>query len=708
MPDAVFRTKARLLSVLGDQLIRDEVVAIVELVKNSYDADAAHVTVELRGTKQRPEVGSISIADDGHGMTPEIVMSTWLEIATASKTPEEDLDPETRRVIARPKLSPGGRVQLGEKGVGRLAAMKLGKKITLTTRARGSQVETEIVLDTTSFGAAQYLEDVRLPVKIGPPKVFVDETHGTKMLIEHLNQPWSDELFRKLELALRRLAGVELAAFSIRLIAPDLETDRVLDPPHIGSAPYSLAGNVDRAGKFAGSMIVMNYLGPKPLPITQEIVIALPTEWEKSRRRRERGARIEVPTRVGPFRLDLRAFDLDPVGLRQAGLTVKDRDAIKELSGVSVYRDGFRIFPYGERGDDWLELDSRRVNNPTLRFSNNQIIGAVHITRLDNPELRDKTNREGFIENVAYHELRWLILSIISTLEESRFKVRPRRAPRPHDDAVLAAINDAKKAAVDHERTRKAVDRILTEYTSWSELVEQRNDILLQVAGIGMSAETVTHEIDRGVRMIDGNLKSFVAHLQAGASGPKLKEIAEVMAQHVADLQEIVALLQPLQAARRPKAQPQSIERIATSILRLFEADLFQNGIKADVTSMPDFEVECTRAELIQVFMNLVDNSIHWLRTVNDKKLNILIRGERKEVVVRDSGPGIKPEIAPYLFEPFFTTKEEGRGLGLYIVQDVMSRHGWSIDLAPSDPQFPGANFLLAFEAHLAKEGAER
>jgi len=395
---------------------------------------------------------------------------------------------------------------------------------------------------------------------------------------------------------------------------------------------------------------------------------------------------------------------LDPAGLRQAGLTVKDRDAIKELSGVSVYRDGFRIFPYGERGDDWLELDSRRVNNPTLRFSNNQIIGAVHITRQLNPELRDKTNREGLIENSGYHELRWLILSVISHVEQARFEVRPRRAPRPREDAVIQAINEAKRVAGDSDRASRAVDQILMEYTSWSQLVEQRDDILLQVAGLGMAAETVTHEIDRGIRTIDGNLKALVSHLKVGASVEKLKEIVDTMAEHVTDLREIVTLLQPLQAAKRPRAQPQSIEQIAKSIIRLFEADILENNIQAEVTTSPDFEVECTRAELVQVFMNLVDNSIHWLGTVGDRRLNILINGDRKEVLVRDSGPGIKPEIEPYLFDPFFSTKQEGRGLGLYIVYDIISRRGWSIELAPSNEQFPGAHFLLTFEPRKPEE----
>src|SRR5439155_25106645 len=111
---------------LGDQLIRHEVVAIVELVKSSYDAHAEHVIVELRAVGERPDAGSISITDDGVGMTPDGLRDRWLELATPSKTPEEALDPGTHRLTAKPRVSSGGRVQLGEKGVGRLAAMKQG------------------------------------------------------------------------------------------------------------------------------------------------------------------------------------------------------------------------------------------------------------------------------------------------------------------------------------------------------------------------------------------------------------------------------------------------------------------------------------------------------------------------------------------------------------------------------------------------------
>src|SRR5207247_260745 len=142
---------------------------------------------------------------------------------------------------------------------------------------------------------------------------------------------------------------------------------------------------------------------------------------------------------------------------------------------------------------------------------------------------------------------------------------------------------------------------------------------------------------------------------------------------------------QPLQAAKRARSQEQSVSSIISDVVRLFSADISDARVQVLIPQDQDFILECARSELLQIFMNLVDNAIYWLRTVEDRRLEIQIRGKEREVVIRDSGPGIKPEIAEMIFEPFYTTKDNGRGLGLYIVQDVMARRGWTVNLIPSD-----------------------
>ncbi len=704
MTDAVFRPRARLLSILGDQLIRDEVVAITELVKNCYDADSKVALVRLKDVT-RVAGGIIEVRDDGLGMTPETVSGKWLELATASKTPEETLDSASGRLTATPRISPSGRIQLGEKGVGRLAAFKLGERVTLVTRAKDTTKETEVVCDISGLDSIGYLDEFKVQVNVREPTEFADDKHGTLIRVEKIRRPWSEQLVRKLEIALRRIASVERETFRIRFVCPDVALEEDLEPFLVFRAPYEIEGTIDANGWFTGLMKTVNFLGARPLELPRDLHVDLVALLLDAKpRRRGPQPSISRPTHVGPFTVKVQAFDLDPAGLRMAGLTVTDREMLKELGGISISRDRFRVFPYGEKGDDWLELNQRRVNNPTLRFSNNQLLGNVQITRAANPELRDKTNREGLIENAAYEELRQFVLAILSMLEEARFKVRPRRRAPAREDKVIAAIEKAKAAAAGEARALAAIEEILGQYSTWSQTVEDRNVILLQVAGIGMAAEAVTHDIDRDIRLIDGNVKSLIAELKVGARPELVLVTLDALASHIADLREVVTLLQPLQAARKPRDQEQSIESIAKSALRLFSLEIENAEIHASVEVEADIHVHCSRAELLQVFMNLIDNAVHWLGTVEDRRLEIHIRGKDHEALVRDSGPGIRPDIADMIFEPFFTTKDQGRGLGLYIVNDIMSRRGWSVNLMPPNPEFPGASFLLKFAPNEGKE----
>jgi len=700
-----FRPRARLLSVLGDQLIRDEVVAVTELVKNAYDADAKLATVELRNVTAGTGSGVITIRDDGIGMAPEVVSEKWLELATSSKTPAETRDEATGRVTVVPRNSPSGRIQLGEKGIGRLAALKLGELMILITRAEEVDSETEVICDVSKLGSISYLDEFKVEVNVREPVVFEGKTHGTLLKMEKLRRPWTEATIRKLEVALRRMATVELETFRIRFVCTDLGIDTQLEPFAISKAPYEIEGNVDGGGLFSGSLRVTNFVGARPIETTRDLHVDLVDRLGETRpKRRERKVEITHPTRVGPFRIRVQAFDLDPAGLRLAGLTVADRDLLRELGGISVIRDRFRVFPYGEKGDDWLELNQRRVNNPTLRFSNNQVVSSVHITRAGNPELRDKTNREGLIENVAYDELRHLVLAVLSILEEARFKVRPRRKGAIREDKVIAAIEKAKGVVAENAKAVTAIEEILGQYSTWSQALEDRNTILLQVAGIGMAAETVTHEIDRDIRLIDSNVKGLLAQFQVGARPELIVQTLDVLSKHIADLREVVTILQPFQVAKKPRDQEQSTEAIVRGVVRLFHVDLSNSNVKASVEVEDDLRLEVSRSDLLQVFMNLIDNAIYWLGNVEDRRLEIRIRGKDKEVLVLDSGPGIRADIADLIFEPFFTRKDQGRGLGLYIVRDIMTRHGWSIDLVPSDEKFPGANFLLSFERKEERE----
>lgn len=399
------RPRARLLRTIGRDLISSEKVALIELVKNSYDADASRVSIRFRDSSEG-ETGMIEVVDDGHGMDSETLESAWLDIASDRKK--------------RVSVSEGGRRRvLGEKGIGRLAAARLGNQMLLVTRRRSSD-EIQLLVDWTEFDRQDaYLDEIQIGWRTGTPRVFSGHgggggfsfggstpEHGTAIQITGLTQTWTVDDFRDLRTALARLIRPKPTLrpdqlhdeFRLFLQLPDAfdELGGEVEPPRELSRPhYKLLGYVAADGR--AKLEYTQYDGEETLPLDIDL-------WSV----RDSGRQPES----GPFEVDIEVWDRDAAAIKQVALGSSSgefRRLLNDVAGVSVYRDGFRVLPFGEPGDDWLGLDRRRVQNPTLRLSNNQVIGHVFIGADENELLRDQSNREGLIEGESYDDLKVLV-----------------------------------------------------------------------------------------------------------------------------------------------------------------------------------------------------------------------------------------------------------------------------------------------------------
>src|SRR5438105_5060507 len=362
---ASFQPRARLLKLIGAELISDEVVAVTELVKNAHDADATSVTIRFISTAEQ---GRIEVIDDGLGMDRQTLLTGWMEPAGSTKLAA------SRRVTAK------GRRVLGEKGLGRFAADKLGRKLELLSRRKGAAAEIHAVFDWDLFDSDTHmLSDIESRWEIRPAREI--RSHGTLLRIDCLRAEWTERMFRRLSTRLARLRCPfeDRADFTIRIESdafPDYSGE--LASGFLDRAPYHIDATFDgtdavRVSLGGGPSAVHRWNGPGPLT-------------------------------CGPVRARLYAFDLETESLSKIGPRAEARAWLREWSGVSVYRDGFRVWPYGEPHDDWLRLDQRRVNNPVVRLSNNQVVGYVEITQDGNPELRDQTNREGIVHTQAFED----------------------------------------------------------------------------------------------------------------------------------------------------------------------------------------------------------------------------------------------------------------------------------------------------------------
>jgi signal transduction histidine kinase len=650
-----FKPRARMLLLLGEQLIRDPGIAVFELVKNAYDADATRVTVELNEVDDA-EAGRIIIEDNGSGMDWDTVVNVWLEPGTDYREQQKAKGKRT------PKFH---RFPLGEKGVGRFAAHKLGRKVKLITKARSSP-EVTVEVDWTEFGSKKYLSETNVHVSQGPPAHFVSKETGTRIEVSDLREPMARGTVRQIQRAVTSICSPfkEPSEFvAVLTVTPErsqlaglLDIGKALE-----SAPYRATCLVE------GGLLTYDYEF-QPLPGMDRISGREAKDRKFNVPLVDLFSKDQINENIGPILIEFRIFDLDSQVLQFAQSDRKGlRDFLKFSGGVRVYRDGVRVYDYGEVGNDWLSLGVRRVNHPTRHVTSNQMIGAVHIDGTTSRGLIEKTNREGFIENSNYEFFRDLISFALTQIEFERNRdkerIRSAYSSKVLREPVLGEVARLKSELKKYPQIEVAlvplVDSIEEQYV-------RMRDQLLTAAGTGLTLSVVIHEVEKAI-------KSLSRAVERESPIAELKEIAS-------HLNELIEGLTYLTRKSGRKVEPFSnlIRQAQFNTNYRTRAHGIQvfNGTES---GNPDPQVKCTRRLVIATLMNLVDNSIFWLNTKGDKDKRIWLGGSLEiaggpVLFVADNGPGFQdpPEL---LVEPFMTRKPDGMGLGLHIANEIMKVH---------------------------------
>ena len=679
-----FKPRARMLLLLGEQLIRDPGIAVFELVKNAYDADATEVTVELNKVDDA-KTGRIIIEDDGCGMDWDTVVNVWLEPGTDFREKQKAKGKRT------PKFH---RFPLGEKGVGRFAAHKLGRKVKLITKTLSSP-EVIVEVDWTEFGSRKYLSETNVHVSQGPPTHFVGKGSGTRIEVSDLREPMARGTIRQIQRAVTSICSPfkEPSEFiAVLKVTPDssqlaglLNIDKALE-----SAPYLATCLID------GDVLTYDY---KFIPLPG--MDRLSGRVEKDRKFNvplvDLFNKTQIEEKIGPILIEFRIFDLDSQVLQFA---VSDKKGLREFlkfnGGVRVYRDGVRVYDYGEVGNDWLSLGVRRVNHPTRHVTSNQLIGAVHLQGSTSRGLVEKTNREGFIEDLNYELFRDLISFALTQIEfeRNRDKERIRSA---YSSKVLRepVLGEVTRLKSELKKSPHIETALLPLVESIEDQYVRMRDQLLTAAGTGLTLSVVIHEVEKAINGLS-------TAVERSSPITELKEIAT-------HLKELIEGLTYLTRKSGRKVEPFSnlIRQAQFNTnyrTRAHGIQVFNGTESGD----PDPQVKCTRRLIIATLMNLIDNSIFWLNTKGTKDKRIYLGGSSEiaggpVLFVADNGPGFQdpPEL---LVEPFMTRKPEGMGLGLHIANEIMKVHGGRLifpergDLG-LDASYCGAIVGLQFKA---------
>jgi len=705
---AKFRPRARILKLLGEELITDEVIALVELVKNSYDADANNVTIQLDDITS-VEDGKITIRDDGLGMSLDTVLNAWLEPGTSFRKAQREAGERTKKYK---------RKILGEKGVGRFAAQKLGRMISLTTRNKYlnkneewvlSDEEILIEIDWSVFDENKYLSDIEVEYIISSPTEFRDSC-GTLIEINFIQSEWTKNKVLNLAQKLQGLESPfidrekqdESVIFNLNLkckvFSEIIENIRPVSEL-LKDAIYKFEGSVNEEGILNAYYEFTNPAFPrlkKSLAISN-LDIRDPDIFEENKETRA--------PKCGRLDFEYYVWDLDSKTLSETITRKTYVEYIKPHTGIRVYRDGFRVWPYGELGNDWLNMDSRRVNNPKKVFSNNQIIGRVGITAEQNPKLKDKTDREGLILTTEYNDFVNIILSSINEFEILRRKDKDiidnlRVGKRKQIDDT---INEIKKL-----ETRMKKDDILDKYKKFLSNIEKAYAIeitntlepLIVSAGIGIAYQMPAHEISLQIESAKDLLNQFKSELV-------FLDIGGRVANRVPNLFELLDNVDhiakgALELTRR-KSSEVKLRHVIEFSRYIKEPEMKRHGITYVFNELEDITINGYQNLIMSCLLNVFDNSIYWLRKKAENriiKVTTKIIDNEPTIIISDNGPGIDRAAIEYLGEAYYTTKPHGTGLGLFICKRAMKRNEGRLEFGfyPNDPDYlEGANVVLFF-----------
>lgn len=728
------RPRARLLRTLGNDLISSDKVALIELVKNSYDADATTVLIRFRGPLDEG-TGRIEIWDDGQGMDVDTLQKSWLDIATDTK----------RR---KPKSDRGRRV-LGEKGIGRLAAARLGGELLLITRKADAN-EVKLLIDWTQFDQEDaYLDEIEVAWEIGTPDVFsqdgsaratfsasASETwqtgHGTLLQLEKLTHTWAEDDLDELRTALTRLVRprprrqakpgqvddnevstgqpdfqilVELDAVpeALQRFAGPIDPSADLRTPH-----YRLSGSVDGNG-----LATLRYAQQEP-PLNEELAPKL--LWNDDKR----------APQAGPFDFEINVWDRDKQAIQRtlegttggSTPTPKDlkgfRETLDDVAGVSIYRDGFRVLPFGESGDDWLGLDLRRVQSPTLRLSNNQIVGHIFIDADANQGLKDQSNREGFLAGAAYSDLQTLVRAALNELESRRYKAR--RADKPPTERKgglfarfdLGEIRNALAASYPGDtRLIGLIDDKNRDIQDGITEVQQVLSRYSRLATLGSLIDRVLHD----GRTVVTRLKNITrfgerdlgkATLSADEKVEISKESMEQTAVQAEVLSSLFNQIEPFGGRKRGRPKEIHTSELLQKAVSIMQVEADDRGVEL-VAGDSDATTRLDEAEVLTVLINLIQNALYWTATQPkdaQRKVVVNVRSNPDSsltFIVSDSGPGVPDELRGQIFDPYFSSKPDGVGLGLSIVGNMVEDiYGGELTLV-QEGILAGATFEATF-----------
>lgn len=760
----MFKVSARTILELGSELISSDIIAFYELIKNAFDAKSssveihmnvvlrrnAYLTLVRRGeqggslqalceattqalnrdasselTDQATEIldevrsmaafpaalrkiyllNTIEIADSGSGMSLDDLNGNFLVLGTSSRKREVEAALQRGE-----KKSP----YLGEKGIGRLSAMRLGHRLRVVTARK---VDAKYNVLDVNWAEFQDLDAMLDEIQVEPVKGEAKadkEWSGTRIIVSDLSEDWSEERMKEIVfhefsrltdpfLDQKKRPRIVIRWNGTRLSIPSME-QKLLDHAHARvTGKYEIVKGEPQL-TCTVEALDLGYEHPKELART---VLTRP-DFEGTLIGKNRDVHDDALLATGPFTFEAHWFNRRRLGgIEGIGEMRLVRELQQKWSGIMLFRDGFRVFPYGDDEDDWLDLDRKALSRSGYSLNKTQFIGRVEIGRTTNPQLLDQTNREGLRETPEQQVFLGILQFAIGDHLSQFLKGVDRQYKSQKvdlseakseisslQDRARKALNTLKKVApAEGKEAVEDLNQTFLEFTDFAERarkriseVEQESQQMIEMAGVGLMVEVVAHELARASEMALENLEQ----LRKKGVPEEVKALLESLRVQMKSLSKRVRILDPLSVSGRQRQEIFDLAALIRETLEAHEAQFSRHAItvELDLPKRPVM-VRAVKGMIVQVLENLISNSKYWmqLRKARESQLQptikIALHGGPPSIIFEDNGYGIAPDNKEKVFKPFFSLKEKSkrRGLGLFIARECAQHNDGTLVL---------------------------
>ena len=738
MTELEFKISTGLKNIIGKELITDDDIAIFELVKNAYDANSKKVKIILQNIKESTSYNpaKILVVDYGAGMSFEDIKNKWLFVGYSVK--KEVVDEKNYRH----KIKKHGRFLAGYKGIGRFSADRLGPKLNLYTRNTADKEIHKVEMNWRKFEKDQkkefetvkveYSKILQLPKEIP----LTDWKHGTVLEIFPLQDTWDSQKLLRLKRYLQRLINPsqdpDNQDFTIELIAKEFEEEdkKAREKAKIkkGSIPLTINGPINN--------IVFERLNIKTTQIISKIEEGeITTElWDKGkfifRLKEEIGQKYSKLDNI-----DIHVFFLNE-DAKTSFTTIMGLQPVR-YGSIFLYKNGFRIHPYGDEGNDWLNLELRKAQGYKRYLSTREVIGRIEVYGNQTGFNEVSSRSGGVIKSQEYEQLtKFFIEKVLRPLE--RYVVEGIHWDSEIDEGVMKSEADIKKDSIDlisklvGKNTEKTIEvnksllsilkdreqenipqviknienlkdhlkstdekkylekqlksfRTATRTLSSTkkqqaiqiEKLQKETTFLKKQASEKEQLENLYHSINISSGLIDASLSEIYEGVK---KKQKMETILPLIDEISIENQKIKSLYYVAKYARFKMAIEDEPQDLVAYIREYIQMVFKRRSLKIDHHLKNEDIVKKTLFVPLEISI-ILDNLISNSSKANAKTISFKFenKGQKLHLYVGDDGKGISKEVSNKIFDRNFSSSKGGTGIGLHHVKYILNSNGGDI-----------------------------